>query len=598
MAREVLSNGVINPDKYQADWYADLSNNWNLLNNLIGSAISGSEVDSKIATAIQELMVRTFQIVAELPQTGTEGVMYLVIIPDTGKYTAYVWENSAYRELGVIQMTITIDDELSTTSENPVQNKVITNALGGKASSSHTHSASDITSGLATVATSGSYNDLSNKPTIPSKTSDLTNDSGFITSDTTKIPLAGSNQISGSLIPSTDGTVNLGSSTAQWNNAYIKSLTINGVACGDILTHNASEFVDVNSNQTIGGVKTFNSNVIIQGSKKVTCNLDNSFIELDGGTTWGKGGSIVLSGQDRSAYTNSVLIVSKSDTNTDILQYQNGELKPHPNNTNNSSLGTSTSKWSKVYSDDVVHTTGDETIKGNKYFNGNFVDVNGYRFRIKNTGEVAGELPTAENPWTSNRWTGFNFVDKNNVRTFEIARGVIRNGWTFVNIGALNNALNTWVEFLNYEGDSSVSYVSSIDFVPRSDNTYELGYSTNKWKSFNGVNPGALSLWSNSINLDTTDFDVTNTTIGTFTPTVDGWATLNIGQKNKPFGIWLIGGVIRESFYSVKNNDYYFVFALIPVRANVSMTIYCTADDIDSTRKISWLRLSPCQGNV
>lgn len=33
---------------------------------------------------------------------------------------------------------------------------------------------------LATVATSGSYNDLTNKPTIPTKTSDLTNDSGFI----------------------------------------------------------------------------------------------------------------------------------------------------------------------------------------------------------------------------------------------------------------------------------------------------------------------------------------------------------------------------------------------------------------------------------
>lgn len=215
MAREVLSNGVINPDKYQADWYADLSNNWNLLDNLIGSAISSSEVDSKIATAIQELMIRTFQIVTELPVTGTEGVMYLVLIPDTSKYTAYVWENNAYRELGVIQMTITIDDELSTTSENPAQNKVITNALNNKAPISHTHSASDITSGLATVATSGSYNDLSNKPTIPTvnngtltiqqngttvdtftanassnvtanitvptKTSELTNDSGFLT---------------------------------------------------------------------------------------------------------------------------------------------------------------------------------------------------------------------------------------------------------------------------------------------------------------------------------------------------------------------------------------------------------------------------------
>ena len=36
-------------------------------------------------------------------------------------------------------------------------------------------------SDLSSVATSGSYNDLSNKPSIPTKTSDLTNDSEFIT---------------------------------------------------------------------------------------------------------------------------------------------------------------------------------------------------------------------------------------------------------------------------------------------------------------------------------------------------------------------------------------------------------------------------------
>lgn len=45
-------------------------------------------------------------------------------------------------------------------------------AISGKADSAD----------LATVATSGSYNDLLNKPTIPTKTSDLQNDSGFITS--------------------------------------------------------------------------------------------------------------------------------------------------------------------------------------------------------------------------------------------------------------------------------------------------------------------------------------------------------------------------------------------------------------------------------
>lgn len=38
------------------------------------------------------------------------------------------------------------------------------------------------------VATSGSYNDLSNKPTIPTKTSDLTNDSGYLTSFTETDP--------------------------------------------------------------------------------------------------------------------------------------------------------------------------------------------------------------------------------------------------------------------------------------------------------------------------------------------------------------------------------------------------------------------------
>ena len=68
------------------------------------------------------------------------------------------------------------------------------------------------------------------------------------------------------VIPSATETYNFGSPSYQWNNAYIKSLTINGVACGDILTHNASEFVGVSGNQTISGVKTFSSNITIQGS--------------------------------------------------------------------------------------------------------------------------------------------------------------------------------------------------------------------------------------------------------------------------------------------------------------------------------------------
>lgn len=55
---------------------------------------------------------------------------------------------------------ITVDSELSTSSTNPVQNKVITTALMSKVDANS----------LKSVATSGSYNDLTDKPTIPAAT--------------------------------------------------------------------------------------------------------------------------------------------------------------------------------------------------------------------------------------------------------------------------------------------------------------------------------------------------------------------------------------------------------------------------------------------
>lgn len=105
----------------------------------------------------------------------------------------------------------TVDSALSSTSTNPVQNKVINTALSGKSNTNHSHDLSAMINGLseatatpsdadyfvsqyagggttntsyfrrpvsalwnfiksklATVAISGSYNDLSNKPSIPS----------------------------------------------------------------------------------------------------------------------------------------------------------------------------------------------------------------------------------------------------------------------------------------------------------------------------------------------------------------------------------------------------------------------------------------------
>lgn len=73
-------------------------------------------------------------IVESLPETGENNIIYLVPAENnddgTNKYAEWVWleDEQRYESLGSF-VDIAIDDALSETSENPVQNKVITEAL-------------------------------------------------------------------------------------------------------------------------------------------------------------------------------------------------------------------------------------------------------------------------------------------------------------------------------------------------------------------------------------------------------------------------------------------------------------------------------------
>ena len=76
----------------------------------------------------------------------------------------------------------TIDSALSSTSTNAIQNKVVTKALNNKANSSHTHTISNITNlqttldGKSNTGHTHDYTELNNLPTIPTVTNDLTNE--------------------------------------------------------------------------------------------------------------------------------------------------------------------------------------------------------------------------------------------------------------------------------------------------------------------------------------------------------------------------------------------------------------------------------------
>lgn len=109
-----------------------------------------SEVQTQINEAIGGITEFDTQVVQSLPQTGVEGTIYFT--PNNhganDVYDEFIYVNDAWEKIGNTQVD-----------------------LSGYVR----------TNDLALVATSGDYNNLNNTPDIPEKTSDLTNDSGFIT---------------------------------------------------------------------------------------------------------------------------------------------------------------------------------------------------------------------------------------------------------------------------------------------------------------------------------------------------------------------------------------------------------------------------------
>lgn len=196
---------------------------------------------------------------------------------------------------------VAIDNELSLTSTNPVQNKTITAALsnldidiatndeidnalnlagsgdlptggggivpialGGTGATTtagaRTNLGVSATTDFAKIAFSGSYNDLTGAPTIPTATSDLTNNSGYITSSA----LSGYVKSVNGAAPDSSGNVTIsvsgGGSSGGGNYTLptASSSTLGGVKIGSGLTINTSGVVsaDVTASTLTAYAKT------------------------------------------------------------------------------------------------------------------------------------------------------------------------------------------------------------------------------------------------------------------------------------------------------------------------------------------------------
>lgn len=282
------------------------------------------------------------------------------------------------------------------------------------------------------------------------------------------------------LVPSATDTYNFGSPSVQWNNAYIKSLTINGVACGDILTHNASEFVNVSSNQTITGVKTFN------------------------------------------------FLSSKS------------------NNLERGTLPTTNINEDPIFI--AVDKNNRRTLAFFNYYNTN------------GNGRV-------------------------------VLYAYNQNAASFDNIGLVFN-------FDNVNSSKSV--------YPIITNNFDLGTLTNKWKSFNGINPGVLSLPNKSsyINIDTTNWDLTCSNQGVmanYTVEESGWLLLQIRHGSADIvDLWLVTDSIRMNSKSTLNtlDNRNFNMISLPVVKGETLRIFGDASQYVAGRIIEYARIYRSLGNV
>ncbi len=135
------------------------------LTDSVSSDLSNYYTKSEVDNLISAIPKFDIKVVQTLPSSDISPTTVYLVPSDSESsdvYKEYIYVNTNWELLGIQKSDL-----------SSYYNKTeINNLLSAKVNSSD----------LSTVATSGSYNDLSNKPIIPTKTSDLTNDSNFISS--------------------------------------------------------------------------------------------------------------------------------------------------------------------------------------------------------------------------------------------------------------------------------------------------------------------------------------------------------------------------------------------------------------------------------
>ena len=260
--------------------------------------------------------------------------------------------------------------------------------------------------------------------------------------------------------------------------------------------------------------------------------------------------------------------------------------------TQNSTFTIGTALIDLAQDSDVVHKSGDETVGGRKTF-----DSNTYIYNSDNTATTPSlylrsskiEISSQGNTSGDQNLT---YLDKNNT-SYAYIKGAIQSNGSTVKIRTIakdssDNSVINELQILAYTNGNKAVF-------PSYSNEVDLGVSSYKWKSFNGVEPSSLSLPNPSNNIDISAyFTYTGTgETNVYTVPSNGWIFLYLATISS------CEAKVLDAAQNVLWGTSVYGFRemlMIPVVAGSTLQTQWTTEYLTVT--VLTAKFYPCRGNI
>lgn len=399
-----------------------------------------------------------------------------------------------------------------------------------------------------------------------------------------------------------------------------------------------SNAVHKTGNETVNGVKTFTGNVFQNqaGGVNVYCATCDGAVKGDL-TSSGQFSIVCKDGSNANMNTSGLAAVYmgqdtsgsyvalRADTSYNNTRYDasvsldidpttaNNNAIFRPRRDNTIDLGSSSYQFKNLYANNYYYKgTAWGLDKANTWSNANIFTRNvDDSFLLFKSTNINALVPTDPNY----HFADINFCDVNSkiiskVRSSgtgtKIITEITARSWSAD--GTTNEEVK--LDLVSDIQHSDKRAAINSNFMPSANNSYDLGTSTNKWKTLNGIDPGALSLPNLTSNgyINLSD-NISANTEYSYTPPADGWLALYVlttgFHVENAVGIFNGSGsgnayrlaCSATSGINLARSSYYHGAVLLPVIASIPYLCWIKIDS-STTLASKTLYFYKAAGNV